>query len=286
MVRPALVPTVLLVAALCAVPGVQAQEPSDTAAGAARIHGVVFERGTRAPVQGVAIALRLRSEAPEGFAPPPPAFTDEEGAFTLARLIGGPYDIEITRIGYQTLVDSLFVPEDAAVQVEVELVPEALELDPIFVIVEPRMTYLETSGFYDRRARGFGRFIDRDEIEARIPSNVSDLLRTIPGIRVAPVGRFSRQNVVLMRNNCVPELYLDGFRVSRSMSVDELLNPDDVEAVEIYRGPAEMPPEFSSGGCGALVVWTRRGERGGQPFTWRRALVVLGLVGAVFLLTR
>jgi hypothetical protein len=32
--------------------------------------------------------------------------------------------------------------------------------------------------------------------------------------------------------------------------------PSQIELVEVYRGPAEMPPEFLPDEC-AIVIWTR-----------------------------
>lgn len=32
----------------------------------------------------------------------------------------------------------------------------------------------------------------------------------------------------------------------------------DIELIEIFRGPGELPPEFNDGNCGAISVWTRQ----------------------------
>ena len=36
---------------------------------------------------------------------------------------------------------------------------------------------------------------------------------------------------------------------------------ETIEAVEVFRGVSEMPPEFSAPDirCGAVAIWTRRG---------------------------
>jgi hypothetical protein len=36
------------------------------------------------------------------------------------------------------------------------------------------------------------------------------------------------------------------------------INPSDIELIEIFRGPGELPPEFNDGNCGAIVIWTRQ----------------------------
>ncbi|RMH14199.1 MAG: hypothetical protein D6701_11515, partial [Gemmatimonadetes bacterium] len=42
----------------------------------------------------------------------------------------------------------------------------------------------------------------------------------------------------------------------------DLIRPEDIEAIEVYRGASEVPAEFggSDAGCGAIVIWTRRGR--------------------------
>jgi hypothetical protein len=43
-------------------------------------------------------------------------------------------------------------------------------------------------------------------------------------------------------------------------SVGEMLDripPGDIELIEIFRGPGELPGEFNDGNCGAISIWTR-----------------------------
>jgi hypothetical protein len=39
------------------------------------------------------------------------------------------------------------------------------------------------------------------------------------------------------------------------------INPGDIEMMEIYRGPGELPAEYNDGNCGAIAIWTRQGGR-------------------------
>jgi hypothetical protein len=68
--------------------------------------------------------------------------------------------------------------------------------------------------------------------------------------------------------------------------MDEILRPMDLEAVEIYHS-ASLPAEFGSSSCGAIVVWTRRGEPSmeGGGF-WRRFAFGAGLSLLVLFLAR
>ena len=107
-----------------------------------------------------------------------------------------------------------------------------------------------------------GRYLDRAQIERRNPLEVTDLLRTIPGMQVVWNG--TDYDVVSGRGtslsgSCKPTIYIDGSPVLGDVSPNTFVRPNDVEAMEIYRG-ADTPAEFQrmNGGCGAIVIWTRR----------------------------
>ena len=56
---------------------------------------------------------------------------------------------------------------------------------------------------------------------------------------------------------CPPTMYLHGLPYGGTM--DDFI-ADDIEAVEVYVGISEVPPEYDSndrGICGVIVVWTR-----------------------------
>jgi hypothetical protein len=64
---------------------------------------------------------------------------------------------------------------------------------------------------------------------------------------------------------CWMDVYLDGQLVQSHDHPDQARNLDqvalrDVEAVEVYRGAAEVPTEYrgSTSACGVVLLWTRR----------------------------
>jgi TonB-dependent Receptor Plug Domain. len=57
-------------------------------------------------------------------------------------------------------------------------------------------------------------------------------------------------------------LYVDGTRVQPREDIPSLLGslrPSDIEAVEVYRGPSEVPIEALGDACAAIYIWTRLG---------------------------
>jgi hypothetical protein len=71
------------------------------------------------------------------------------------------------------------------------------------------------------------------------------------GSTESPLGFLSRQNIS------------DSELMERRRtygSVGEMLDripPGDIELIEIFRGPGELPGEFNDGNCGAISIWTR-----------------------------
>jgi outer membrane cobalamin receptor len=146
-------------------------------------------------------------------------------------------------------------------------------LDTVTVVAsgaERRLQYLEDAGFYRRKRIGFGHFLTRAEIDRRDPLIMSDLLHDMPGVRVTCVGARScnitmrAATTMFFRGKCEPSIVLDGVLLraggvgSRGdLSLDALIDPFDVEAIEVYPGPEGVPVQYVSP-CGAIIVWSRR----------------------------
>lgn len=250
------------------------------------VRGVVVDRETRQPLEGVAVTLIPVGAEADTALGPSPVLTDNQGRFFLAELPDGAYEIELQRLGYRTLRDSIAFTVDFGLRIEVEMVPEAVELDPLMVVTEARSRSLDANGFYERRRRGIGRFLVRDDDLVRRTTQVSDVFRTMAGVRVTP-GRFGRSGTVLLRGGCVPDVYLDGVRTISPFPMDAMLSPDHLEGVEVYQG-SEVPPQFGTTSCGVVVIWTHVPNPGttGRGWSWTRFLIAVGVFGTSILLTR
>jgi len=95
---------------------------------------------------------------------------------------------------------------------------------------------------------------------------------------------------LLLRGQCRPGIWLDGVPLGGADSVDQLMSPLDVEAVEVYHG-FELPVEFGVNSCGGILIWTRRGNPDAESAGtgWGILGSVLGaaaLVVVILVLTR
>src|SRR5688572_23693675 len=242
----------------------------------ASLDGLVTDRQTGNPLPGADVQLLgVRGGR---------RITDDQGTFRYDSLPAGTHRLSVTGLGYHPVEDSVALSAGAAYRLAVEMVPRALALEPIVVIAPARSTVLDRVGFLDRQRSGLGTFVTRATIEARNPPLVSDLLRTVPGIRMVP-GRRSAM-IPTMRGGCVPAIFVDGVSTVVQFGVDLSLSPADVEAVEVYRGP-EMPPQYRLNTCGAILFWTRepRAQAGERPF-WRRLAAVAAVATVIAVLMR
>jgi hypothetical protein len=69
--------------------------------------------------------------------------------------------------------------------------------------------------------------------------------------------------------------------------IDELVRPDNIEGVEIYRSAYEAPPRYSSrmNTCGIVLIWTRLDKPSGLPL-WQGLLAAFSGIGAALLIRR
>jgi hypothetical protein len=199
--------------------------------------------------------------------------TDGEGSFLFPQVQPGTYEVVLKHLAYGTQTDSIELGEGELVSYEVRLVMEPIELAPLVVTVQRRAISRMLLGFYERMSLGLGGyFITREDIERRLPHQISQMIGEAPGARVRCPGRscyviFARY-ARDPRGSCRPAVYVDRMYVgggmndpSRPVRIDELVIPTEVEAVEVYDSPGSLPAEFggSRAGCRVIVIWTRRG---------------------------
>jgi hypothetical protein len=192
------------------------------------------------------------------------AHTDEKGGFRLANTPVGSVKVTLRRIGFEQATVDLELRAGRTDSLVISLTSVATNLPGVVVEEESRSKKI-LAGFWDRRSKGFGHFLTRDEIDAKHAQDFTDLVRATPGITIATMGgrrqvRFSR-STMSPRGDCPPQYWLDGMRVE-SASADEF-PPGDIEAIELYAGSATIPSQFAPRAvqvqktCGAIVIWTR-----------------------------
>lgn len=262
---------------------VSAQEPEGSAV---VVVGSVVDRVQGGPLPQVSLQFSRPSLADSlSVEVAAEVFTGSNGRFTTRALPPGEYRLIIRALGYQTLDVQLGIDGASPMDLVAELAPEAVALDPI-VVVTRRSRILDREGFYQRRARGFGRTFTRDEIQQRGAIRTTDVLRMVPGITLGSRDQLSSP-YVFMRGGCRPDIVLDGMNLGPNVPPDDIMPASSLEGLEVHRG-ATVPIRYRGNPCGAVVMWSLdpSAQGPGRPFTWKRLAVAGGFVIFSFLLAR
>ncbi len=254
--RPVLVS---LVCALFVGVAARAQDTAQPPATATLIGTVVDTAGM--PLAGAEISL-VGSETIR-------TITGDSGAFRLAGLPAGNVVLSVRRLGYEAATFSAQLKPGKTHRANFPLAGSVQRLATVGISDTVNTHWLDQ--FDARRASQRGTFLTRKDIERKSARNGSDLVRTIPGIRVS--SRSNGNSEVSMTRaagaqRCLPQMYLHG--VPYSGTLDDF-TVDDIEALEVYVGISEIPAELNrsmptSGGgrargmaapCAVIVVWTR-----------------------------
>lgn len=239
------------------------------------LRGSVLDSASGQPVTGANVIVLGAADTTVAA-----AVTGTDGAFTFRLRAIGDYRLRVTRIGYSArMTGPVGVASTFDASVQIHLAPSAVPLDTLSVAaeqvgVEKQLPYLVGAGFYDRRHKGFGHFLTRPDIEKRDPLLMTNALRGLSGVQVVCTGRrmpvrcdvfMPAATTIFFRGPCLPSVVLDGVvlrvgGVGGSEYVDDLLNPFNIEAIEIYPSPAGVPVQYQGylSPCGAIIAWSRR----------------------------
>lgn len=210
---------------------------------------------------------------------------DEQGRFRIASSTPGSFVLLANALGYRETGAGVFeLGVGGEIQVEYRLPPAPLPIDAVVVALDRPtvLHHLVRNGFVRRYQRGLGLFVTPHQIEESPARSTEQLLAGLPGVRVGPVyqgvgslGVPSPEvgEVVQIQTPagwCAPAIYVDGVRThydpNGGFTLTGVVDIGSIEAIEVYRRPAEIPLEYGSitTHCGVLVAWSKSGLAPGQ----------------------
>lgn len=241
----ALIPVALSLVA----PAVQAQK------GSARMFGSVVNRATQGPIPGTQIV-----NVGDGRV----VTSDSLGYYQFPNLHAGIVRFSIRAPGFPVAILTVALANGERMERDIELdstpatVGETAQELPAVAVEAPASLGRRYVDFERRKMQGRGQYVTRAEIEANGSSTLQDAVRNLRGVNLDCVGTGCSIRMARAPMRCLPEYVVDE-------RVDNIFGPTvpirDIEAIEIYTGPSEVPGEFAgrNAGCGVVVIWTRSG---------------------------
>ena len=248
--------------------------------------GLIREEGTSRAIEQAQITLKDTNLT---------AMTNRNGFFAFQDIDPGLYVVTVSHLAFEDREVVVRVDGGTAIQLNVDLLSDAIPIEGITVSVLPRRLFSDMVDLQRRMELGFGSFMMRDELALR-GGTLGTALQGQLGVQVLNGTNRAGERFVVLRNArdlnqqgvagaevlggadtgvtfdyCYPAVWVDGRRWSRPKVGGVGHDPvdfsqfitEDIEAIEIYRGAASVPGEFGGGdaACGAVILWTRRGGR-------------------------
>lgn len=211
------------------------------------------------------------------------AVTGDDGRFRIAGIRAGQYQVRVLRIGYQASVQTVDVPAAGTADANFSLAPAAVSLEEV----------ITTATGERERKREIGSAVSTMQPQPeQIASaqNLSQLLTgKVPGVDVqqagGTVGAGSRIRIrgaasISLTNE--PLVVVDGIRFNNSIGQSATtgsttigvggqvpsrfndINPEDIETIEVLKGPAAAAQYGTAAANGVLQITTKHG-RSGKP---------------------
>jgi TonB-linked SusC/RagA family outer membrane protein len=205
--------------------------------------------------------------------------TSPDGRYLLTNVAPGQYQLRARRIGYATASQAVTVLADQTLTVDFALQNAPTQLDAIVATVTG-----------EQRVREMGHVVGQiraDSLVREAPvSNLAELLNgRVPGLQVFQTsGTVGGQVSMRIRSttsvnlSAEPIVIVDGirytsgsvtggghFNVEPTSRLNDI-NPNDIESVEVVKGPSAATLYGTDAANGVIVITTKRGRAG--PAQW------------------
>jgi TonB-dependent starch-binding outer membrane protein SusC len=243
------------------------------------VRGRVVEVGSRRPISDAQVTITGTAAS---------AVSNALGDFVITIAPSGPREITARRIGYGRQAQNIEIPTGGEVRVEFVLSQTAAQLEQVVVT--------GTAGVQEKREIGNAvTQLDVADITKKATvTTVGDILQgRTPGVTVsAGSGTPGTSSEITIRGygsftNNRPVFYIDGVRMDtedigafnpsgagtggfsgQRTSALDLINPQDIESIEVIRGPAAATLYGADAAGGVIQIITKKGTRGQQDLQW------------------
>lgn len=206
--------------------------------------------------------------------------TADDGRFRIVNVRPGVYQVRVLRIGYQASTQTVTLGSTQAISLDYSLTPAAITLDQVVTLATGETTRKREQG------NVVGTLTPQPATLATA-GNMSQLLTgRVPGVDVATPGgtigssaRFRIRGASSLSLSNDPLLIIDGIRVDNDASSSTIgvggqvpsrfndINPEDIEKIDIIKGPAAGALFGTAAANGVIQITTKKGRSGKTRFT-------------------
>ncbi len=239
-------------------------------AGTGTITGVVTDRDAKTPLEGARIVVTGTTLETQ---------SNGRGEYRLVGVRPGVVQLGVLRIGYRAGSDTVRVTANGTATMNFALAKTVTTLQELVVT--------GTAGNQERRAQPaqVASVSATDIKKDAVVNSVNDMLQSrVPGIAVNTSSgtagtsrniRIRGASSISLSNQ--PLIFIDGIAFNsgtvnlglNGQLTDRLndLNPDDIESIEVVKGPAAATLYGSDASAGVIQIITKKGRAGSNSFT-------------------
>ncbi len=231
--------------------------------------GTITDAGTGAPISGATVLIGGSALV---------GVTNDQGEYSIANIRPGLVMVSVQRIGYRAVGDSVRVAAGERVTKNFTMTVTVSTLSEVVVT--------GVTGNTQRRAQAaVVASLPVAELARQAPiQNVGEILQSrLPGVSVsASSGSAGSSKQIRIRGassislSNQPLIFIDGIRVSEAQNspgvggqlTDRLndINPDDIESIEVVKGPAAATLYGADASSGVIQIITKKGRLGSNSF--------------------
>lgn len=233
------------------------------------ISGKVTDAATKAPLADVRVVISGTAFETQ---------TNREGEYRLLNVRPGVTGVSAFRIGYKAKQDTIRVVAGQTATLNLEMSASVINLSEVVVT--------GTAGNQERKAQAalVASVTAADVIKDAPVTNVANLLQSrVPGVALSSQSgtkgtatqiRIRGASSINLSNQ--PLIFIDGVRVNEGItgsgqsgqSYDRFndLNPEEIESIEVVKGPAAATLYGADASAGVIQIITKKGRTGSNSF--------------------
>lgn len=241
------------------------------------IQGSVTSAATERPLAGVRVQVLGTTLV---------GTTGGDGRYVIPNVPVGSHTVRAALLGYSRLETTVSVAAGMTVTTNFAMNRAVVTLDELVVT--------GTAGAQEKRTLGnsIGQIQVGEQLEDVPISNVTELLTArTPGLSLmANSGQTGASSNIRIRGagslsgGYQPVFYVDGIRIEggtveaastyQGGTALDFINPDDIESIEVIKGPAAATLYGADAANGVIQIITKKGRRGAESAQWTASIEV------------